>query len=339
MIRRPLIRLVTIAILFCLVVWLAYRLGPRHDIIEPRAAPTIPNDSRALEARLAQAEQRIDRSHVGPITPGTKKRIFWAHADRRKTAYSVIYLHGYSATRQEVSPLTEQLAAHLGANLFHTRLSGHGLPGAAMASATAGDWLTDTLEAYAIGAEIGERVIVVGTSTGGTLALWLARRPEAARLAALLLVSPNLGPRDPRSEWLKEPWGEQLAAAVIGPTYEWRPANEAHAQFWTWRYPSSALIPMMALVDYVRASDLELVTTPTLVVYSNHDRVVSHEQIEAMFDRLGSRASRAPSKQRVLIERSQDPSNHVLAGDVLAPQDTANILRHMQNFLTSVHEP
>ncbi|MGA0054898.1 MAG: alpha/beta hydrolase [Steroidobacteraceae bacterium] len=337
MIRRPLLRLLTIAISFCLVVWLAYRLGPRHEIIEPDVAQAIPHDALALETQIAEIERRIDLSPLGPITPGAEKRIFWAHSDRRKTAYSVIYLHGYSATRQEVTPLTEKLAAHLGANLFHTRLSGHGQPGAAMASATASDWLNDTLEAYAIGEQIGERVIVVGTSTGGTLALWLARRAESARLAALLLISPNLGPRDPRSEWLKEPWGAQLAAAVIGPTYEWRPANETHAKFWTWRYPSSALIPMMALVDYVRASDLERITTPTLVIYSNQDRVVSHEQIEAMFDRLGSRASRAPSKQRVLIERSQDPSNHVLAGDALAPQDTANILRHMQNFLSSVH--
>lgn len=338
MIRRPLPRLLIITILICLVVWLAYRLGPRHDIVEPRAPPTIPADAFALEAQLAESERRIDQSNFGPITPGTEKRIFWAHADRRKTAFSVVYLHGYSATRQEVSPLTEQLAAHLGANLFHTRLSGHGQPGEAMASASADDWLADTLEAYAIGEQIGERVIVVGTSTGGTLALWLARRSEAANLAALLLVSPNLGPRDPRSEWLKEPWGEQLAAAVIGPTYEWRPANEAHAKFWSWRYPSSALIPMMALVDYVRSSDLELVTTPTLVIYSNRDRVVSHEQIETMFNRLGRDASSLPIKRSIVMDRSEDPSHHVLAGDVLAPNDTARVLRHMQDFLDSLQE-
>jgi pimeloyl-ACP methyl ester carboxylesterase len=178
-------------------------------------------------------------------------------------------------------------------------------------------------------------VIVIGTSTGGTLALWLARRPEAARLAALLLVSPNLGPRDPRSEWLAGPWGTQLASAVIGPTYEWRPANETHATFWTWRYPSSALIPMMALVDHVRASDLELIATPTLVIYSPNDRVVSHQQIEAMFDRLGSGVPAKPFKRRVVVTQSQDPSSHVLAGDVLAPSDTEKILGQMQDFLRS----
>jgi esterase/lipase len=335
MIRRLSLRLLTITISFCLVVGLAYQLGPRHEIVEPSVMPTIPNDPLALESELAEAERRAGQSTLGPITPGAEKQIFWAHEDRRKTALSIVYLHGYSATRREVSPLTEQFARALGANLFHTRLRGHGQPGPAMAEVRASDWLNDTLEAYAIGERIGEHVIVIGTSTGGTLALWLARRPEAARLAALLLVSPNLGPRDPRSEWLAGPWGTQLASAVIGPTYEWRPANETHATFWTWRYPSSALIPMMALVDHVRASDLELIATPTLVIYSPNDRVVSHQQIEAMFDRLGSGAPAKPFKRRVVVTQSQDPSSHVLAGDVLAPSDTEKILGQMQDFLRS----
>ena len=338
MIRRLLLRLLTIAVSFCLVVWVAYQLGPRHEILEPSVMPTLPNDPLALESQLADAERQTGQSTLGPITPGAEKQIFWAHEDRRKTAFSIVYLHGYSATRQEVSPLTEQFARALGANLFHTRLRGHGQPGPAMAEVSASDWLNDTLEAYAIGERIGEQVIVIGTSTGGTLALWLARRPEAVRLAALLLVSPNLGPRDPRSEWLAGPWGTQLASAVIGPTYEWRPANEAHAKFWTWRYPSSALIPMMALVDHVRASDLELVETPTLVIYSPNDRVVSHEQIEAMFDRLGSRVPGKPFKRRVIVTESQDPSSHVLAGDVLAPGDTKKILLKMQDFLRSTQQ-
>ncbi len=333
MIRRLPARLLSITIALFLVAWLAYQLGPRHEIVEPRGMPILADDPLALESQLADAEHRASRSPLGPITPGTEKRIFWAHEDRRKTALSIVYLHGYSATRQEISPLTERLARALGANLFHTRLRGHGQPGDAMAAVSAGDWLADTLEAYAVGERIGGRVIVIGTSTGGTLALWLARRAEAANLAALLLVSPNLGPRDPRSEWLAGPWGPQLASLVIGPTFEWRPANEPHAKFWTWRYPSQALIPMMALVDHVRASDLELITTPTLVIYSPNDRVVSHEQIEAMFDRLGAGITGNSTKRRVVVTRSEDPSSHVLAGDVLAPRDTPSMLQHMQDFL------
>lgn len=334
MIRRLPLRLAAIAASFCLVVWLTYQLGPRHEVIEPTTVPVLPSDPIELESMLRDSERAA--SADGTITAGAEKTVIWAHPDRRKTAFSIIYLHGYSATRQEVAPLTEQLAAALGANLFHTRLRGHGQPGDAMATASAGDWLRDTLEAYAVGTRIGERVIVVGTSTGGTLALWLAQQPQVRDLAALLLISPNLGPRDARSEWLAGPWGTQLAEAVVGSHYEWRPANPTHARYWTWRYPSSALIPMMALVDHVRRSELERIAVPTLVLYSPTDRVVSHEQIEAMFVRLGTRAAITLMKERIAIEASEDPSHHVLAGDVLAPGDTAAILQRLQGFVNSL---
>jgi len=336
MIRRLPLRLAAITLSFCLVVWLTYQLGPRHEVVEPSGLPALPADPVALEAMLSNSERLAAASTAGPITPGTEKTIIWAYPDRRKTALSIIYLHGYSATRQEVSPLTEQLATALGANLFHTRLRGHGLPGDAMASASAGDWLRDTLEAYAVGTRIGERVIVVGTSTGGTLALWLAQHSQARDLAALLLISPNLGPRDARSEWLAGPWGAQLAEAIVGPYYEWQPANPTHARYWTWRYPTSSLIPMMALVDHVRSSHIEAISVPTLVLYSPKDRVVSHEQIETMFERLGTQAVIPAIKERIAIDASEDPSSHVLAGDVLAPSDTAAILHQLQKFVNSL---
>lgn len=336
MIRRLPLRLAAITLSFCLVVWLAYQLGPRHEVVEPPALPALPSDPVVLESMLRDNERIAAASAAGPITLDTEKTIVWAYPDRRKTALSIVYLHGYSATRQEVSPLTEQLATALGANLFHTRLRGHGLPGDAMATASARDWLLDTLEAYAVGTRIGERVIVVGTSTGGTLALWLAQHSEVHDLAALLLISPNLGPRDARSEWLAGPWGTQLAETIVGPYYEWRPANPTHARYWTWRYPSSSLIPMMALVDHVRRSDLERIAVPTLVLYSPKDRVVSHEQIETMFARLGTRAARPVIKERVALDVSEDPSHHVLAGDVLAPGDTAAILERLWKFVNSL---
>ncbi len=59
------------------------------------------------------------------LVPGTEKRITW-FAEGERTAWSVVYLHGFSATRQETAPLSTLVAQALGANLFETRLSGHG---------------------------------------------------------------------------------------------------------------------------------------------------------------------------------------------------------------------
>lgn len=305
---------------------LAYFAGPVYRVDARITAPSLPaagGDAAALEPWLTAAESRFP-----DIVPGAEKTIVWAHPDRRRTPLAVVYLHGYTATRQEVAPLCDQLAAALGANLFYTRLTGHGRAPVALGEASAEDWLRDAAEALAIGRALGERVVVVGTSTGGTLALWLAQRPEAADIAAQILVSPNLGPRDERSTLLAGPWGYQLQRWLIGEEYRWQPANERQAKYWTWKYPARALVPMMALVRSVRDSPLEDIRVPTLVIHSPKDSVVSPARIEAAYARLG-----APMKRIVKVEDSEDRAHHVLAGDILAPAGTAALLAPMLDFL------
>jgi esterase/lipase len=319
--RRVRLLLVALAALVALPA-IAYVAGPVYRIDGRVAAPSLPGPAM-LDAWLSTSEARFP-----DIVPGAGKSIVWAHADRRRTTLAVIYLHGYTATRQEVAPLCDRLAAALGANLFYTRLAGHGRAPAAMGEASAEDWLRDAAEALAVGRVLGERVIVVGTSTGGTLALWLAQRPEAVDIAAQVLVSPNLGPRDERSTLLAGPWGYQLQRLLIGEEYRWQPANERQAKYWTWKYPARALVPMMALVKSVRSSPLEGIRTPTLVIHSPKDAVVSPARIEEAYARLGS-----PMKRIVKVEDSEDRAHHVLAGDILAPAGTEALLAAMLDFL------
>lgn len=321
MIRRLLLGLTATAALLAVL----YLVGPVHRLDTAVAPITMPADPLALEAQLQEGERRF-----GDVTPGTEKRIRWAYADRRRTPIAIVYLHGFSATRQEVDPLCDELAAELGANLFLTRLSGHGRSSAAMAEATGNDWLRDAKEALAVGRSIGERVIVIGTSTGGTLAVWLAQQADADSIAAQVLISPNFGSRDPRSDLLAGPWGAELLALTVGEERSWTPQSAEHARYWTSRYPSKAVLPVIALVREVRDSDLSTVRTPTLTIYSPHDRVVDPQRIVAAHAQLG-----AQFKPLQAIERSQDPSQHVLAGRILAPDDTPRIRGMILDFLSS----
>jgi esterase/lipase len=322
MIRRLFIGLIGTATLFALL----YAAGPVHRLDTALAPLELPSTPEALERQLSEAERRL-----GDVVPGTEKYIQWAYADRRRTALSIVYLHGYSATRQEVDPLCDELARALGANVFYTRLAGHGRASAAMGEVTGNDWLNDAAEALAIGQKIGERVILVGTSTGGTLALWLAQQGLTEAVAAQILISPNLGPKARASELLAGPWGAQLLALLVGEEYRWQPLNEDHAKYWTWRYPARALLPMMAVVRTVREAGFERVRVPTLTIYSPNDRVVDASRILETHQRLG-----ADVKPLLAIERSGDPSNHVLAGRVLAPADTPKLRRKILEFLREI---
>ena len=299
--------------------------GPRAEMGVLTGIPQVGTD---VDAYVAAAE-----AEVPGIRPGDGKAVVWAHAEGRvRTPRSIVYLHGFSADRHEVEPLITDLARDLGANVFFTRLTGHGRDGAAMGEATVDAWLRDAAEAVEVGRAIGERVVLVGTSTGGTLALWAASRPELAEaLEALVLLSPNLHPRDRMSRLLLWPWGGVLARLVEGEERCFGTHNEAHARHWTECYPTAALLPMMALVEHVRTSRLEEIRTPALVVYAPGDQVVDPGEIEEGYRRLGS-------EPKVLfpVDDPGDPEEHVPAGDILSPGATDAVAARIRAFLAEL---
>jgi alpha-beta hydrolase superfamily lysophospholipase len=252
---------------------------------------------------------------VSGLKPGTAKGIVWAHADKQATEWAVVYVHGFSASRLETAPVADDLAKALGANVFYTRLTGHGLPGEAMGEATAQDWLADTLEAVRIGKTLGRKVLLISCSTGSTLATWLATSPDAAMVDAHVFISPNFGLKNKASELVNGHWGHKIAYAVTGPKVVSKSDNPRDAEGWTQSYPTKALFPMLALVKKVRDSDLGNFKTPVLVLYSEKDETVDPTETKEAVARFGS-------VQKILtpVDFSQSKGQHVLAGEIRDPQ-------------------
>jgi esterase/lipase len=291
---------------------------------------------------LATLSSRLDSGEraAGVTDSGVTKRIVFASGDSathhtpRRTPWSVVYLHGFSATRQETAPLAEEVASALGANLFETRLHGHGLPGDSLHDVTARDWLVDTEEALAIGRALGDSVLVIGTSTGGTLAAWLAEQPRAERqgLAAVVLLAPNFAPRDPGAAVLTMPWANRVLPPFM-PYREWTPRNEAQRRYWTVRYPSTVLFPMQALVEHVREASLDHYELPTLVFYSDADAVVDPARTSSWIARIQQEGRARTDVVHVTPLEGDDA--HVIAGRIMAPHQTAQIRDRIVNFLRS----
>jgi esterase/lipase len=288
--------------------------------------PAVIPDSD-LDKWLAKSEAAVHR-HI-PIIPDTEKRIRWADpAARASTAYAVVYIHGFSATRQEIAPLPELVATRLGANLFETRLSGHGLQVGALAGVSAEDWLADAAEALAIGAAIGRRIVIIATSTGATLVLAMSGREEMQNVAAIIMISPNFSPRDPNAGKLIWPGGPQIAQLTMGKTRTWIPQNEIQGRYWSTSYPVIALVEMMRLVRYTNdllplALDADLLT-----LYSPADAVIDPAATIGALRRVD-----APRNELVEIRDSADPAQHVLVGDILSPQSTPPTAELIISFL------
>ncbi len=308
-----------------LAVVLAVALGPRNAYgpDEPAPRPALPVDPKQLDAWLVQSE-----SAYPDIRPGTAKGVVWHGETGQRTPWAVVYLHGFSASRLEVAPLPERVAQRLGANVFYTRLSGNGRTGQAMGEARVQDWLADTVEAVRIGRLLGDRVLVLATSTGGTLGTWLATRPEGADVSAYVFISPNFGPKNRLSELINGPWGQQLAFWLEGEMRGEVSGKPDEARGWTERYATRALFPMMALVQHVRDSDLSAFRTPVLVFYAPGDRTVEPEQTRQVFARLGS-----PRKTLEAVNYSEAEGQHVLAGDIRAPRATGPMTERILGWL------
>ena len=262
-----------------------------------------------------------DREKAYPdIVPGTEKRVIWAGAKGAKTPLSVIYIHGFSATSEEIRPVPDQVARTLGANLFFTRLAGHGRGGDPMATATAGDWLEDTAEALAIGRRLGNRVLVISTSTGATLLAFAAIDPiMSADIAGIVMISPNFGVKPAAAKILDFPAARYWAPIVAGATRSFNPVNAKHAKYWTMQYPTTALFPLAALVRAAKTLNLSAAKVPLMVLYNPNDQVVDAEKTLAAVKGWGGKVrleARGTAK-------GDDPYGHMIAGDVLSPGQTA----------------
>ena len=270
-----------------------------------------------LPPRLDDLQRWLDKkeSAFEFIKPRNEKLVVWASEKKEQTPWSIVYIHGFSSSRLETAPLTQEVAKQLKANVFYTRLTGHGQHAGDLARATPQDWVNDYLLALDIGHRLGEKVLIISCSTGSTIATLASQRPQANLIQAHVFISPNFGPKDQRAEIILAPWGKEIAQLIEGKTHHTTVANPAEELAWYKAYPTDALFPMMHLVKLARQSPLKDFKHPLLVLYSERDQVVDVTEIKAAFSLMGS-----SQKQLINVEYSDSKNQHVLAGSIKAPK-------------------
>lgn len=216
-------------IFIILLLIIAYLLGPRPDSSEYSTdLPAVPDDTAALSQYILQKES------THKIRPDNNARIVWANDSlKQKTEYSIVYLHGFSASQAEGEPAHRNIAKKFNCNLYLSRLAEHGIDTTEpMQRLTVDSYWQSVKEAFAIGKQIGNKVILMGTSTGGTLALKLAA--EYKDVYALILLSPNIEINDPNAWILNNHWGLQLAKLILGSEYiQSKDTRPVYKQYWS----------------------------------------------------------------------------------------------------------
>ncbi|MEQ8927182.1 MAG: alpha/beta hydrolase [Fulvivirga sp.] len=319
---------VTSAIILAVVA--AYFLGPQVDVGNlSKSLPEVPSELTSLEQYINEREDSISN-----IKEDNEGRVIWAKGTPEKTEYSIVYLHGFSASQEEGDPVHENLAKRYGCNLYLPRITGHGLnEEEAMLDLTAEKMMQSAGEAIAVGMQIGEKVILVTTSTGGTYGLYLAENNPA--IAALILYSPNIKIYDPNSWLLSKPWGLQLAKVVKGSDYnEWEIEPE-RANYWTNKYRLEVLTELQAMVETTMTTEtFEKVTQPVFLGYyykneEEQDKTVSVSAMLEMYEQLGT-----PKDQKRKIAFPE--AGHHVIGSELTSNAYEDVEQETVKFLEEV---
>lgn len=319
-------------ILVVLALLLVYLLGPKpDDAVLSTTMPQVPDEPRALESFIAQ----LDAPHK--IKPDNQARIVWANdSSKEKTPYALVYVHGFSACQEEGNPVHRAMAKRFGANLFLCRLAEHGIDTTEQLQNLTADKLWESAKlALAVGKKIGHKVILMGTSTGGTLALKLAADfPEL--VDGLVLYSPNIAINDPNAWVVNNHWGLELARLVKGSNYNTPPdSRPIYSAYWNRPYRLEAVVALQELLERTMDhSTFAKVTDPVLTLYyykseTEQDPVV---KVSAMLDMMKNLGTPEAQKRAMAMPLTGD---HVLASPIRS-HDVPGVQRETEKFMTEI---
>ena len=180
---RPLMLSLWIVVIAALVLLVGARLQPGVGDLESRPHPAA---DFADAVDRAQRQQAADDSVVAP----GGRSILLTH--ERRTARAVVLLHGFTNSPRQFETFARQLHA-AGDNVFVPRLPRHAeRDGTAsyLAALTAEELRASSDSAVDIAHGLGDTVIVMGLSAGGTMAAWIAQ--NRADVARVVIIAPVL---------------------------------------------------------------------------------------------------------------------------------------------------
>ena len=335
--RRLLVRLaqlasVLLAIASIALVWLLWP-RPKVEVV----AGDVPHVANALEFRDA----RLAESRAAEVPPSNTEKLVLHRSGGSEVVF--LYIHGFSASRGEGELVVDTLAREWSANAWYLRLPGHGGPGQGLADSPAQDYFDTVTQALGMARRLGDKTVVIATSTGASLAIWAAAtHPEY--VDAIILASPLVDYADPtvslllsshQAEWI----GHQVLGEIRDVRWVKDPQKRKVSGYddrWTWRYPTRALINLEDVRRITAEPELQSkVGQPSLMlVYDkdpeNRDPTVSVDAAEDAFSRFNGGEPHADSR----LVRIEDGA-HVLMSEYVRTDKDA-VISSMRDFLRVV---
>ena len=310
---------------------LIFLLGPKIE------KPIIFKDLPKIKLSINEVKSWIHQKELKfiNIKEGNESRIIFYDSVPKKTNLSIVYLHGFSGSSQDGFPVHINTAKKLKSNIYLPRLYAHGLNSdEPLLEYTGEKYLDSAREALAIGKIIGEKVILMCTSTGCSAALALAANHP--QVSALVMYAPNIRITHPLDFVATLPWGLYIVRLVEGGKYHYITNTwEDKEKFWTTKYRLEAPIEMQNLLETAMNEEVfrkVMVQTFSGFYYKNEveqDNVVSVNAMRMMFKQLGTEDS---LKLEIAFE---DAGGHEIAYNIVN-KNYLKVQKSTLNFLQNV---
>ena len=271
---------------------LVYVSGPSFP--KPELSNKLPEIQVSISGFAAYL---TDKNSALKIKPDNESRVIWDNDSlKNKTAYCLLYLHGFSASWYEGNPVHIDFAKRYGMNLYIPLLASHGIDTTeALIDMTPDRLYESAKEALVASQSLGNKVILMSTSTGGTLSLKLTSEfPDL--VSGLILYSPNVAINNGAAFLLSKPWGLQIARSVYKGNYRITNTDfsSEDCRYWNCKYRLEAIIYLQQLVESTMTKEtFSKINKPVFLGYyykdeEYQDKVVKVDAMLKMFDELGT---------------------------------------------------
>ena len=314
-----------------IIIALVYMVGPKPSTpVLNGNLPQVNNNLQELENTINKEEAAVDG-----IKEDNQARIIWYDSSaREKTPYSMVYLHGFSASQGEGEPVHRNLAKKFGCNLYLSRLVEHGVEGDSIfKTLTPEGLLASAKKAVAVGKQLGDSVIIMGTSTGGALGIYItAENPE---IKAMICYSPIIDFYDQNTSIINKPWGKDIMRMIVGSDFMVYDEPPEIKKYWTTTYMINGVITLKSFVSEAMVEEtFKKITCPFFLGYyykndSLQDNVVSIPAMLEMYEELGT-----PSAQKVSFPFPES-GDHVIAS-YMTSKDYQGVETETVKFLKNV---
>lgn len=270
--------------------------------------PTMPKPvfNKNLPSIADEVDRFVDSTKASKmIRPGNAAKIIWANNSlKTKTEYVLLYLHGFSASWHEGFPANADFPKRYGCNAYLARLASHGLiTDNPLIDITPGRLYESAKQALIVASHLGHKVIIMSTSTGGSLGLMLAADfPDIVN--GLILYSPNIRIKQAASVLLSKPWGLQIARFYFGGDFRVidRDPSGEYCKYWYCQYRAEGAVYLQQLIDAKMNKELfSQVKCPVFMGYyykdnEHQDQIISVKAALNMFGELGTPVSQKQAR-------------------------------------------